>query len=40
MKTRGKSFLFIGLLIGGLFLAWAPKASAVAMWSCVANFHA
>lgn len=33
MNTRGKSFLFIGLLIGGLFLAWAPDASAVAMWS-------
>ncbi len=33
MKTRGKSFLFVGLLIGGLFLAWAPDASGVAMWS-------
>ncbi len=33
MKTTGKSFLFIGLLIGGLFLAWTPDASGVPMWA-------
>jgi hypothetical protein len=33
MKSRGQTSLFVGLLIGGLFLAWAPSASGVAMWS-------
>ena len=33
MRKSYRSFLSVGLLIAGLFLAWTPTASGIAMWS-------